>query len=578
MALTKVKNVIDITADTMADLLSMQHKTGSVQLLGFHERGDGGGGVFYWDDSKSQSEHNGGTIIAGDAVLGTWDTAGQEVWFTAPSAGVGCWVREYSGAVNVKWFGMGKLNEDCFTVAQQIFRNFGVYKKDIYIPNGTYQFSIFNPNNCNIVAENAVFEFTKTPTTSVVMGQVANCYIRGLTFKSLETDLENQRVAAENSTFEECKFVDWRNPTNSNAWGLYLKDCANIKVVRCGFDNNTQSDIAVVDNVKNVTIENCYAINSIFILNCEPNSSASINENINVSSCEFSSVYLLENGSGGTANKNVTFTGCVIGDLKYDGASASFNNCRIDSFSQETDIFFGLAKFDNTLNLSPNLLTDPFFFTFSFNDGQSLTENNYWRINSKNTVGGDYIEFGEDNGLRYTRVNPQNESKTVNFIQSSADTINTTAGDTYLIAVTGRNVSGSSGRYFQTYDGVSNKNCYIFRQSNDNVSNFITEVAFVTCGADGTLPIKVGKWDSSQGIFDVSSVSVHKVLGSGVGGNEREVLSAIHSNYMDRVLVTTGVPTPSGVSVLHGYQKGDKVIPTTGNVSVWNGTSFVSIY
>jgi len=105
MALTKVKNVIDITADTMADLLSMEHKTGSVQLLGFHERGDGGGGVFFWDDSKSQSEHNGGTIIAGDAVLGTWDTAGQEAWFTAPSVGVGCWVREYSGAVNVKWFG-----------------------------------------------------------------------------------------------------------------------------------------------------------------------------------------------------------------------------------------------------------------------------------------------------------------------------------------------------------------------------------------------------------------------------------------------------------------------------------------
>ena len=105
MALTKVKNVIDITADTMSDLLSMEHKTGSVQLLGYHERGDGGGGVFYWDDSKSQSEHNGGTIIAGDAVLGTWDTAGQEAWFTAPSAGVGCWVREYSGAVNVKWFG-----------------------------------------------------------------------------------------------------------------------------------------------------------------------------------------------------------------------------------------------------------------------------------------------------------------------------------------------------------------------------------------------------------------------------------------------------------------------------------------
>jgi len=134
--LTKVKNVIDITADTMADLLSMEHKTGSVQLLGYHERGDGGGGVFFWDDSKSQSEHNGGTIIAGDAVLGVWDTAGQEAWFTAPSVGTGCWVREYSGAVNVKWFGAkgdGVTND--FLPIQKVI---DVDEKSIYLEEGAY--------------------------------------------------------------------------------------------------------------------------------------------------------------------------------------------------------------------------------------------------------------------------------------------------------------------------------------------------------------------------------------------------------------------------------------------------------
>lgn len=102
---------VEQVIDTLAELASVvPDKYKSVRVLGFHERGDGGGGVFFWDDSKSQSEHNGGTIIAGDAVLGAWDTAGQEAWFTAPSVGIGCWVREYSGAVNVKWFGSTDTN------------------------------------------------------------------------------------------------------------------------------------------------------------------------------------------------------------------------------------------------------------------------------------------------------------------------------------------------------------------------------------------------------------------------------------------------------------------------------------
>ena len=107
MSLTKVRNVLDVTADTMADLLSMKHKKGSVQLLGFHEKGDGGGGVFYWDADESTENHNGGTIIAGnkDVSEATWGAGGATTWFDAPAVTTGCWKREFSGAVNVKWFG-----------------------------------------------------------------------------------------------------------------------------------------------------------------------------------------------------------------------------------------------------------------------------------------------------------------------------------------------------------------------------------------------------------------------------------------------------------------------------------------
>ena len=136
MALTKVKNVIDITADTMSDLLSMEHKTGSVQLLGFHERGDGGGGVFYWDASEDCANHNGGTIIAGNHVLDGWTELKQTVWFT-PTVGTGCWKREFSGAVNVKWFG---AKGDGVTDDTKALKNviepliFG----EVDLPNGTF--------------------------------------------------------------------------------------------------------------------------------------------------------------------------------------------------------------------------------------------------------------------------------------------------------------------------------------------------------------------------------------------------------------------------------------------------------
>jgi hypothetical protein len=104
--LTKVKNVLDITADTVADLANVQHKTGSIQLLGFHTKGDGGGGVFYWDATKDKSEHNGGTIIDPSiaGLVANWEYT-QILYFTPEVIGQGCWVREYSGAVNVKWFG-----------------------------------------------------------------------------------------------------------------------------------------------------------------------------------------------------------------------------------------------------------------------------------------------------------------------------------------------------------------------------------------------------------------------------------------------------------------------------------------
>jgi len=58
----------------------------AVNVLGYYAKGDGGGGLFYWDAASTEAD-NGGTIIQANAIT------------------TGRWKRVFSGAVNVKWFG-----------------------------------------------------------------------------------------------------------------------------------------------------------------------------------------------------------------------------------------------------------------------------------------------------------------------------------------------------------------------------------------------------------------------------------------------------------------------------------------
>jgi hypothetical protein len=161
--LTKVKNVLDITADTVADLASAEHKTGSIQLLGFHTKGDGGGGVFYWDATKAKSEHNGGTIIDPSiaGLVANWDYT-QNLYFSPAVIGQGCWVREYSGAVNVKWFGaVGDGVADDTNAIQKVL---DTAEGMVYLPTGQY-LTTSQP----VINNNVTKVFGDSPTSSTIL-------------------------------------------------------------------------------------------------------------------------------------------------------------------------------------------------------------------------------------------------------------------------------------------------------------------------------------------------------------------------------------------------------------------------
>lgn len=76
-----VKTIADLKAIDVATLTDKQQAL----VAGYSTPGDGGGGVFYYDAGASTAD-NGGTIIA-------------------PTAGAGRWLRIFSGAMNVQWFG-----------------------------------------------------------------------------------------------------------------------------------------------------------------------------------------------------------------------------------------------------------------------------------------------------------------------------------------------------------------------------------------------------------------------------------------------------------------------------------------
>jgi hypothetical protein len=79
----------------------------TVELLGFHTQGDGGGGIFIWNPSANKNTHDGGTIIdpSNSADLGVWDIAEQTIWFT-PGVGTGCWIRSWNLVdISVEYFG-----------------------------------------------------------------------------------------------------------------------------------------------------------------------------------------------------------------------------------------------------------------------------------------------------------------------------------------------------------------------------------------------------------------------------------------------------------------------------------------
>jgi len=84
--LTQLRKATNLVLSNIAALRAVTSGSGTVTINGYTSDGDGGGGIFYWDSSSTETD-NGGTIIKASAIT------------------TGRWIRLYSGAIKVAWFG-----------------------------------------------------------------------------------------------------------------------------------------------------------------------------------------------------------------------------------------------------------------------------------------------------------------------------------------------------------------------------------------------------------------------------------------------------------------------------------------
>jgi hypothetical protein len=255
-----------LTVDTIADLLNVAPSTSTVvNVLNYHSGIEGGGGVFYWDATRDCGEHNGGTIIASTAQFPPdWLVGNQQLWF-APMVGTGCWIRQYDGAVNVKWFGAigDGVSDDTLAIQKVLdtaWRSVGLTidlgsKENTYLLTSklyfynAYKAGVSSDRGFKLVGNNAVLKATHSDVVLDIQGAF-KCVLDGFKIDGSGTASVGLLVSGANNT----TLTDNGGTTGSGYRSEHFT-INNVETNDCATgakfgDGNDQLDY--------VTVSNCY--------------------------------------------------------------------------------------------------------------------------------------------------------------------------------------------------------------------------------------------------------------------------------------------------------------------------------
>lgn len=90
-------------------------------VTGFYANTKVGGGLFIWDASRPKTEHNGGTVIAPEALT-AWDGSALNLsqLLNWTGTGSGCWIRTVDAYIHASWFGLTAGYSFCKPVQKAI--------------------------------------------------------------------------------------------------------------------------------------------------------------------------------------------------------------------------------------------------------------------------------------------------------------------------------------------------------------------------------------------------------------------------------------------------------------------------
>ncbi|MGO3535269.1 MAG: BppU family phage baseplate upper protein [Leuconostoc mesenteroides] len=269
--------------------------------------------------------------------------------------------------------------------------------KNLILPEGT----LIEGNNATL----SVNLNNANPTLGIRSGT----NIRNLKINCLNEDLELSRIDFKNKSnieLDNLTISGFRHKSDTpNAWGIFLDHSSNIRIKNCKFDNNSQSDIAIVESCSNILIDNCRGLNDTFYIDIEPNNADNDLTNIVINQCDLSKLSLLNPTITKPIGTQISVNNSHVKLLHYGGIDISFNNSKIDAvnpnfFTSNNSVSGGTIKLNGALGLSANLITDPHMQSYATVLGATAK---WVDIQGDMNASGGTTRFEDENGL-LTRI------------------------------------------------------------------------------------------------------------------------------------------------------------------------------
>lgn len=254
-----------------------------------------------------------------------------------------------------------------------------------FIKSATYRIgNIVFPAKCDMRSDYDVILnlYQSNSENPVLLGFKSNSYFENINFISTEEDLEWNRgniTGIENVTFNRCKFEGFRHDSSTpNSWGIYIENSKDITIRKCEFENNSQSDIAIVDGCDNIILDSNYGSN--FVVNIEPNGViGKYVSNVKISNSNISKLYSLENSYTFESVKNANIECCTIENLIYRGGNLFFKGSIVKNIVDQNILYGGYVELD-AMSLSHNLCESKIY-----DIGNSVSDGRSWYGSYSNT-------------------------------------------------------------------------------------------------------------------------------------------------------------------------------------------------